>query len=308
MAKWAFILLVTLIAATALYFGLRKKPEPVAVEPAVEEPAVPAGPHPGIEFHDPEKQRRYEALFYAALERFAQPGPGEYVWVRLWDGRLAGGKIVAASPSGISLANEHEISDLRVTDLAMESREILFPTEFARGLAMREITGEAVLPEEIPPTSRLPLTDDLDARVGPGICYRRIHNVEFARGRPVIAIAEQTGWLLVSDRPGGPTCWVPKCMTISIDDASGETLHKDIESLKMLGILAGISPATNEADIDIAIWHGTDPTVRMGLARTLAAYCAFVRGNNLQFVTIRDRGTQRKLGKYTQSMGWRDSS
>lgn len=310
MAKRAFIALLLAVFIVGGYFLARKKTAPTPPPSPAESgtTARPSGPRPGIEFHDIEKQRRYEQLFHAALDLFQQPGPGEYVWVRLWDGRLAGGKIVHVSESGVSLAYDKETTHMDLTDLAMESRELLFPTDFARAQAMRQLTGEAVAPIALAAVERFPLMDDIEAHRGPGISYQRVRNLGLMRGQPIRAIQEQAGWIRLERPAGEPACWIPKCMTRALDELHLPSLRQDIESLKTRGIVAAVIPEENLADVDRAVWQGTDPLVRMGLARTLAAYCAAERGNNLQFVTVRDRETQRKLGKYSQSQGWKDDA
>ena len=72
--------------------------------------------------------------------------------------------------------------------------------------------------------------------------------------------------------------------------------------------IQGIDTGDNTADVDPNVWRGTDPQVRMGVARALASYCAAKRGNSLVFVTIRDKETQRRLGKYSRGQGWKDAA
>lgn len=300
--------MAALLAASGCSRKQEKPPERQAA-PLLPEPS--REPQPGIEFFDAAKQQRYEKHFRSFLRVFEPPQPGSVTWVELWDGRHISGRIDQMGNDLIALATADGRREVRIADMAMGSRTRLFAGEFARNRAMGRMTGELREPPAEPggPSgTRYAMSDDIVARIGPGHEFRRAPGAAFARGQPLAAQDEFDGWLRVGGAAGTASLWIPKCMTYALDDATAAAFQDDLDALRRSGLLHDIDTAQNEAGVNPEIWRGTDPVLRMGIARTIASYCAAARSNNLVFVTIRDADTQRRLGKYSQAQGWKDAT
>jgi hypothetical protein len=145
------------------------------------------------------------------------------------------------------------------------------------------------------------------AHIGPGHEYRRVEGRSFSRGESLGILDERDGWTRVKVPAANEPCWIPKYLSFPLDELNRDTLQNDLLQLRRVGFVSNVNAEENMADVDLAIWLGTEPRLRMGVARTLAAYCAAQRGNKLVFVTIRDTETGKKLGKYGQGLGWKDA-
>lgn len=301
--------LLSLLVASA---GCSKKAEkPAAARKPPVAPAAPAEPRPGIEFTDPAQQRRYEQGFGESLSLFEPPRPGSAAWFALRDGRKIGGRIVSLSPDAVRMETGGGVRLVAGSELAAESRARLFAGDFARSRAMGLVAGRIPGPSaEVPARDivRHVMSEEIVVRAGPGSEYRRVPGLQFERGQPVSFCDDFDGWLRLKDGAGTPQAWIPKYLTYALDELDPSALAGDIERLSRMGLVRRIDPAQNEVDVDPEIWRGTEPELRMGMARLLAAYCATARSNTMVFVTIRDGATQKKLGKYSQSLGWKDST
>lgn len=310
MKQGSLILAVVLLAIV----GCSRKEEPPAKSPAeLAKSAVTIRAltlKPGIEFYDAAKQQRYESLFQHYLDQFESPAVGSSLWLKRWDGHLAGGTVTEVLRDGVTINCEGQLTTIKITDMSPESRAQIFAGEFARANAMGRLTGELKEPQtsSIAIESRYPICDDIEPRVGPGLAYRRIGSVLFGLGKPVNVIAELDGWVRVQSDATTNACWLPRFMTHPLDELNRSALESDYALLTKAGLVKSIDPESNMADVDMTIWRGTDHRERLGVARALADYCAVVRSNNLAFVTIRDGQTQKKLGKYSHGHGWKETA
>ena len=299
------------LAVLLLFCGCSKKeakpPTQAAADVKHAASAQPATVRPGIEFYDTGKQKRYEKLFNDYLSQFEPPAAGSSIWLKLWDGKSVGGQIQDVAPDSVSLVSTGRAERIKITDMALESRAQVFPAEFARSHAMGTMTGESPPPPDAVGASvevRYLIGDDTPTRTGPGNAYRHGDGTHFTRGQPVNVCCEFDGWLRVADAKS--PSWIPKFLTYPLDEMNRATLQADMDALSKSGLLQKMNAEKNEADIDMNIWQGTDPQLRLGVARILADFCAVARSNNLVFVTVRDAATQKKIGKYSQAQGWKD--
>jgi hypothetical protein len=311
--KKASILIAALMLAV---FGCSKKTTklPKSAAEIQAEKIVAArkqGPQPGIEFFETNKQQRYEALFRDSLKLFEPPAAGTFRWIKLYDGRIVGGRVGGTAPGEIAIFNGDDTVVYRIADMAMESRSRIFEAEFARDRAMGLMTGELREPSAVQPTNsmtRYAVSDEIVARVGPGPEFRRVPEATFLKGHPVTFCEERDGWLRLKDAPENEPRWIPKFLTYPLQELDRDGLKPDIEQLTRAGLIQNINVQENEVDVNPAIWRGHEPEQRMGIARLMADFCAASRGNSMVFVTIRDKESQKKLGKYSQSQGWKAES
>lgn len=301
---------ILLIAAAVILLiaGCGKKEEPPPPPPEVEKaPAKPLPPEPGVEFADPAKQQRYEAHFREFLTKFESPAAGSALWLKMRDGRRIGGRLESVGPDFVLIRATGIVSQVSATDLAMESRAQIFLADFARLRAIERVNLEAAgQPVAEPPriAVRYALFNDITARIGPGREFVRAAGANFVHGKPVDVLAEFEDWIEV--RAGTTNrVWISRFATYDLDELNPAGRKRDVDILQELAVVSHISPETNEAEVNLDAWDLFDSRVHEGIARALAAYCAVVRKNNVMFVTISGKETQVKLGKYSQSFGWR---
>lgn len=272
--------------------------------------ARPAGIRPGIEFFEPAKQARYEAAFLDFLAQYEAPAPGSALWFRLWSGRLVGGEVAAVGENEILLRTTGVVERFAVTDLSMEARARIFAAEFARQKAMARVTGELRTPPpltgEAPREQRFPVLDRVGVRIGPDEAYRRIPDIVYSRGDPVAVLQTYGDWLRIAVPDRTNACWMHRHLTFSVDELNREERQADILALRASGLLVAVSPRDNTADLEETMWRGTDPQVRIGIARCLAAYCASESGTRIVLVTLRTHDGHSKLGRYADGQGWQD--
>jgi hypothetical protein len=305
------IFIVALLVLGLAACSRKKEPPktPVKMEVAPPVPQKPPEPKAGQAFQEAEMQRRYEAAFAEFLALFEKPAPGSARWIRLVDGSVVGGKVSEADDGQVVLVMGDNQREVGASLMAEESRWKLFAQEFARHEALRRVRdgvkfGDGVAATNLP--ARFAMLDTTVARAGPGDSFRRVEGEHTVRGEQVGVLDEFEGWLRLEDRDGVQR-WISKWLTYELDDSSDAGIRADVEGLVHSGLIAALDRAGNAADVDLAIWRGTDANIRMGIARTLAAFCASAE-NGQNFVTIRDRATQRKLGRYSASQGWKEAT
>ena len=143
-------------------------------------------------------------------------------------------------------------------------------------------------------------------RIGPDITFKRVSDASFDRGQAVSVLQEYGGWIRAALPGKTNVCWMPKYLTFRVDELNLPALRADVAELRSSGLLASVNAAENLADVEEVIWRGTDPQLRAGIARCLAAYCGAESGTRIVLVTIRDRSGTRKLGRYAQGQGWQE--
>lgn len=75
--------------------------------------------------------------------------------------------------------------------------------------------------------------------------------------------------------------------------------------MKENGLIIKINPGLNEAFVDAEVWHLIDSQTKERTGRSMAFYCGFEKGTNLNWVDIRDSKTSKKLAKYSESWGFK---
>ncbi len=301
-------ILFVAFAVLALLAGCSKKetPPPPEAPQVVKIPEAPRPPEPGVEFTDATKQQRYEAHFRDYLTKFESPKAGSAIWLTMRDGRHVGGRLESVGPDFIMINTTGVVSQVRASDLAMESRAQIFLADFARTHAIDLVNREvAASPAETAakPAVRYALFDDIAGRIGPGREFLRAGNAPFAHGGAIQIIAEKDDWIQVRTSSTN-SVWIQKYATYDLNELDPTARRNDLDTLQKLGIVSQVKPAENEVEVNLDAWALFDDRLHGGIARALAAYCATVRGNKVIFVTVYGRETQEKLGKYSQSFGW----
>lgn len=305
------VLILSACAALLVACGEKKKAPPVVVRPVVVEPVQPVVQvHPaGIAFSDAERQRKFELLFERYRALFAPPRSGAAVWLRLSDGVLLGGRVAEVEAEAVLLSVDGRERRLARGEIAAESRGKFFADDFARAMArrvMEEGPLERRWAEGTNSVLRYAMEDRLVARAGPGAEFAVVEGDHSERGQALAVLADFNGWLRIQDLDGRER-WISQFLTYALDDAADPMLKSAVERLVQSGLITGINAETCEVTVELAMWSGTDSLLRQGIARTLATYCAASSGATARFVTIRDGASQRRLGKYSQSQGWKDS-
>jgi hypothetical protein len=75
--------------------------------------------------------------------------------------------------------------------------------------------------------------------------------------------------------------------------------------LKENGLILKINPQLNEVLVDVGVWRLLDYQTKERTGRSMAFYCGFEKGTNLNWVDIKDSKTGKKLAKYSESWGFK---
>lgn len=282
-----------------------KKPGPPQAPP------VDTTPKPGIEYTDSATQAQYESAWRRLFSLFDPPAVGETLLIIRRDGSRAGGELKAYSASSVVLRDGTNEIEIKRDEMAPETLPDVYPDAFARQQAIAEVEESLTfrLQNEIIPiigSVRFMLSDTTVPRGGPGDRFNRLLLDGVNRGT-LLEVKEQKGlWIRVQPRSVGESFWVPLLATRPTPNSPTEDYTALITKLIATGYLAGYKPAESEATIHRATWVGSDPGIREGLARMLAAHSAATRKTNTEWIEIKDAETGRRLGRYSQAQGFRN--
>ncbi len=303
--KWGLSCILSALLSLA-FLSSCKKPEPPPPPPPVD-----TTPKPGPEYTDSAIQAEYESAWRRFFTLFDPPAVGENLLIIRRDGSRAGGEVKAYSASGVVLRDGTTDIEIKREEMAPESLPEVFADAFARQQAIAEVEESLTfrLQREALPligSLRFMLSDTTVPRGGPGDRFKRLLIDGVNRGT-LLEVKEQKGlWIRVQPRAGGESFWVPLLATRPAPNSPTEDYTALITKLMAIGFLAGYKAAESEATLHRATWVGSDPGVREGLARMLAAHSAATRKTNTEWIEIKDVETGRRLGRYSQAQGFRN--
>lgn len=268
-------------------------------------------PKPTIEFSEPSKQAEYESAWRRLFELFDPPATGEHLVVTLRNGTRAGGVVKGYGASEIVLVDGKTVMAIQREEIALDSLPDLYPEFFARREALSQVE-EAVDarlqkgPLPLIGSKRVLLSDSTVPRAGPADRYPRASSESPGRGT-LLEVKEQRGWWIRVEPVSAPgaSFWVPLLATRPAPNAPSEDDTETIAKLLEDGILTFYNPVESEAQMPRAIWAGTEPGIREGIARMLAAHSAATREATVEWIEIKESESGRRLGRYSQAQGFR---
>ena len=144
-------------------------------------------------------------------------------------------------------------------------------------------------------------------RSGPDAGFEPVLDVTLQKGQRIYAVQGVGPWLRIRHAPEDECSfgWVNRFVTLPSSGKSSAQPEEDIAILKDMGVLATVAPEANAARVLSEAWHGLDPAVQRGIARTLAFYCGDRNGTGRNWVEIVDDATQKKLARFSETMGYR---
>lgn len=303
--NWGSKRIAAAVLALAVIGGCKKR------EPSPPPAPVEAAPQPGPEYTDSAIQAEYEAAWRRYFALFDPPAVGENLFIIRRDGSRAGGEVKSYSSSGVVLRDGTSEITISREEMAPESLPEVYPDAFARREAIAEVEESLTfrLQREALPligSLRFMLADTTVPRGGPGDRYNRLAMEGINRGT-LLEVKEQKGlWIRVQPRAGGESFWVPLLATRPAPNSPTEDYTALIAKLMATGFLAGYNANESEALVHRATWVGSEPGVREGLARLLAAHSAATRKVTTEWIEIKDVETGRRLGRYSQAQGFRN--
>lgn len=299
------LIAVALLAGLALGFVSCKRKEAVPERGKGE-----TGPSTGAfakRFDDPRMQRQFEVLAAEQASVFVPIRPGRAVSIALTNGATMFGEFRRVEGDEITLAVTNGEVVLSRSIIAPEYRARFFAGDFAVAKALLRMNAPATAPGNASKLEeRFVVQEAIDVRVGPDENYKLAASGDIAQGQRVYVVDEADEWILVKRDPAepGPAGWIRKFTTRVPDEGNAALLEKDVNELIALGYVQSIRPDLNEAFVDGIRWSTADPQSRVGMSRALAFYCGVKKGTGLNWITVKDGESGRRVAKYSESKGY----
>lgn len=94
--------------------------------------------------------------------------------------------------------------------------------------------------------------------------------------------------------------------TLKSDETkSAENSVLAIKSMIDSGLIEREDPALNEIHVNSGLWHSLNIDQKEKVARSMAYYCGFKKGNSSYWVEVYDYQTGRKIAKYSKAWGFK---
>jgi len=149
--------------------------------------------------------------------------------------------------------------------------------------------------------------DGINIRKGPGTSYEMDESGQLIKGEKIYVLEEKDGWIRfrVTLKDVGWSGWIKKDLTILESQKASSKEEDDINTLTESGLLLKINPQMNEAYVNPSIWNALEYQTKENISRVLAFHCGRKKGNNLNWVEIKDSYSGKKLAKYSESWGFK---
>lgn len=149
--------------------------------------------------------------------------------------------------------------------------------------------------------------NEIDIRTGPGINYSLDSSGTLVEGEKIYVLKDTLGWLKfrVTENDIGWHGWVKKDLTVTKEQWENEKLVDNINKLTESGLITKINPQLNEAFVNSVFWSSLNINIKKNIGRSLAFYCGNIKGNDLNWVDIKDAKSGNKLAKYSENWGFK---
>jgi len=158
----------------------------------------------------------------------------------------------------------------------------------------------------------------VNVREGPNVDHEKIGQVKEGERLIVLEENKKGDWIKIRVRKGENKLvgWVKKDLTITELDRKAQLkskkeekakkrrekncaeIEKSIAKLTEAGLISKFNWQLNEAHVDPLHWHSLTFQNKEIAANVMAVYCGCKRGNDLNWVVIKDSYSGKKLAKY----------
>ena len=118
-----------------------------------------------------------------------------------------------------------------------------------------------------------------------------------------LCVAVMVLYLTTSSKETTRTASPPTPQQSSLSDDAKQKLEETVAVFRKQRFLYKFDVELNTAYVDPDLWTMMDVDQKTQAATTLAFYCGWKRGNNLNWVELRHPMTGKRLGKYSQVWG-----